>query len=87
MRIGQTLSSIANLRLRPVGIIATGDLVDRGKPAEYEELKAILSDLDIPIYLGVGDHDNRLAALSKFAAPEIETDPNGFVQYVREYKD
>lgn len=84
-RLRQVLASINALRPRPVAIIATGDLVDRGRAEEYEALKAILTPIDLPIYLGVGNHDNRLAALSEFSAPNIETDPNGFIQYVREF--
>jgi 3',5'-cyclic AMP phosphodiesterase CpdA len=86
-RLRQTLASIAAMRPLPVAIIATGDLVDRGTIEEYAALKAILTELDMPIYLGVGNHDHRLSALSQFSAPTIEADPNGFVQYAIEFEE
>jgi 3',5'-cyclic AMP phosphodiesterase CpdA len=32
-------------------VVATGDLVDRGKTKEYRRLRKILADLAIPVYL------------------------------------
>jgi 3',5'-cyclic AMP phosphodiesterase CpdA len=81
-RLRTTLAAIHALRPRPAAIIASGDLTDTGTAAEYAALAAILRDGDIPIYLGVGNHDRRAGALAAFAAPMIAVDPAGFVQYV-----
>ncbi len=39
--------------------LVTGDLVDSGKPEEYENLKRMLSALRMPFYLIPGNHDAR----------------------------
>ena len=79
-RLRQVLKSIDRLKPRPAAIIASGDLVDRGDPAEYAELKAILAGCDIPIWFAMGNHDNRDAFLAAFSSG-YELDPNGYVQY------
>lgn len=40
-------------------IVASGDLVQNGTAAEYEQLKSLLAPLQCPIYLMPGNHDNR----------------------------
>jgi 3',5'-cyclic AMP phosphodiesterase CpdA len=80
-RLRTTLATIHALRPRPAAIIASGDLTDTGTAAEYAALADILRRTDIPIYLGVGNHDRRAGMLDAFAAPMITVDPAGFVQY------
>lgn len=43
---------------RPTFVVATGDLVDRGKKKEYRRLRAILAELEMPVYLLAGNHDD-----------------------------
>jgi len=78
-RLRAVLKSIQALKPRPIAIIASGDLVDRGEPEEYLELRRILQDVTIPLYFGVGNHD--LRANFHTAFPETPFDKNGFVQY------
>lgn len=80
-RLREVLRSIHALKPRPAAIIASGDLVDRGEPAEYAALKAILADSEIPIYYAVGNHDRRAPFLKAFGGPFAPTDANGLVQY------
>jgi len=80
-RLRQVLRSIHELRPRPVAIIASGDLVDHGRADEYAALKSILSEAEIPIYFGVGNHDRRAPFLEAFGGPMARCDANGFVQY------
>ncbi len=47
-------------------IVATGDLVESGKPAEYECLRAILTGANAPVYLLPGNHDDRAALRAAF---------------------
>jgi Icc protein len=84
-RLRQVLRSIHELQPRPVAIIASGDLVDHGEPAEYAALKTILSDSEIPIYFGVGNHDRREPFLAVFAGPQAPCDENGFIQYAVDF--
>lgn len=84
-RLGQVLKAIHQLRPRPVAIIASGDLVDRGEVEEYRELQRLMSVSEIPVYYAVGNHDDRAAFLSVFAGPTAPTDENGFVQYAVDF--
>lgn len=58
-------------------VIITGDLSDWGEAPDYLRLKNILADIDTPVHLCIGNHDDRSAFLSVF--PEL-ADENGFVQ-------
>jgi 3',5'-cyclic AMP phosphodiesterase CpdA len=84
-RLRQTLASILDLKPRPVAVIATGDLVDRGDRDEYLNLKAILDGFEIPVHLGVGNHDLREPLREVFPDERVQLDKNGFVQYAIEY--
>lgn len=79
-RLRAVLASIQALQPRPAAIIASGDLVDHGEPEEYAELQALLRSVDIPIHMGLGNHDRRAAF--RAAYPQTPVDEHGFVQYV-----
>jgi Icc protein len=83
-RLAVVLDAIHALRPRPVAIIASGDLVDRGEPAEYEALKAALAGVRIPIYFGLGNHDARAPMMAALEGQGAAWDDNGFVQYAVE---
>ncbi|MBS0331455.1 MAG: metallophosphoesterase [Proteobacteria bacterium] len=85
-RLRQVLRSIHDLKPRPVAIIASGDLVDHGEPAEYEALKAILADVEIPIYFAVGNHDRRQPFLDVFGGPFAPVDGDGLIQYAVDFE-
>ncbi|MDZ4376304.1 MAG: phosphodiesterase [Phenylobacterium sp.] len=84
-RLRQVMRTIHELRPRPVAIIASGDLVDRGEVEEYLELQRLMADCEIPIFYAMGNHDNREAFLSVFSGPGAQTDANGFVQYAVDF--
>ena len=86
-RLRHVLKSIHALKPRPVAIIASGDLVDRGEPEEYAELLELLRHVEIPIYFGVGNHDRRAPLLAALGDRGVQTDPNGFVQYALDLGD
>lgn len=54
----RAVAAINALVPRPDYVVATGDLVDRGKAKEYRRLHAILRDLAIPYFLVAGNHDD-----------------------------
>lgn len=84
-RLRQVMKAIHALRPRPVAIIASGDLVDRGELEEYLELKRLLANSEIPIYFALGNHDRRGPFLEVFSGPGAPTDPNGYVQYAVDF--
>ena len=52
---------------RPHFVVATGDLVDRGKSKEYRRLRAILDQLAMPYFLVAGNHDDHAGLREEFA--------------------
>ncbi|MGA2396192.1 MAG: phosphodiesterase [Candidatus Lustribacter sp.] len=54
------------LEPRPDVVIATGDLVDRGKTKEYRRLRKMLDRLTIPLFVIPGNHDDRDALRDAF---------------------
>jgi 3',5'-cyclic-AMP phosphodiesterase len=77
-RLDQVLAAIKALDPPPIGLLATGDLVDRGDQASYRRLLNALGGCEFPIWACPGNHDNR--ANFKEAFPELPS-PGGFVQY------
>jgi 3',5'-cyclic-AMP phosphodiesterase len=62
-------------------VLATGDLVDAGDPAEYQHLRDLLTPLWMPVYLIPGNHDNREALVREFS-DHAYLPRAGFMQYV-----
>lgn len=48
MLIAQALAHLATLDRRPDLIVLTGDLVDHGRPAEYQEVRRLRRPLGAP---------------------------------------
>jgi 3',5'-cyclic-AMP phosphodiesterase len=48
--------------------VIAGDLADLGQEVAYHRLVQILSDLTIPVYLTIGNHDDRATFLRVFGA-------------------
>ena len=61
------VAHLASLEPSPDVVLATGDLVDRGLPEEYERLREILAPIDAPVYATPGNHDDREAMSEAFA--------------------
>jgi Icc protein len=57
-RCSQALARIQALKSRPDCVLITGDLADHGEPAEYEAARELLTNLDIPVHVIPGNHDN-----------------------------
>lgn len=51
------LAEIDALDVRPDLVVGTGDLADRGHPAAYRRLNAMLNELGIPTMVIPGNHD------------------------------
>jgi 3',5'-cyclic AMP phosphodiesterase CpdA len=56
-RTQRVLAHLDALRQRPDAVLITGDLVDHGAEAEYEELRELLGERDV--LLCPGNHDRR----------------------------
>ena len=79
----RAVAHILGLDVRPDIVIATGDLVDGGKPEEYARLRGLLAPLPMPVYLIPGNHDARDPLRAAF--PDHAYLPKaGFLQYAIE---
>jgi 3',5'-cyclic AMP phosphodiesterase CpdA len=79
----RAVQHLLGLDPRPDVVVATGDLVDAGRPDEYRRLRALLTPLTMPVYLVPGNHDDR-GALREVFADHAYLPRTGFVQYVVE---
>ena len=82
--LARAVAHLNALAPRPDFVMATGDLVDEGSPAEYENLRAILSALQIPWALLPGNHDDRANLRQAFADQLYLPGTGEFLQYTIE---
>jgi 3',5'-cyclic AMP phosphodiesterase CpdA len=68
---------------QPDIVLATGDLVDGGKPEEYAHLRRLLAPLAMPVHLIPGNHDAR-DVLREVFPDHTYLPPTGFLQYAIE---
>ena len=65
----EAVDTVKHLTTAPDAVVITGDLVNEGRPNQYEHLRVLLTPLlssDIPVYLMPGNHDNRAALRDAF---------------------
>lgn len=76
------VAQLQTLKQQPDLILLTGDLVDLGRPEEYDHLKAILAPLKQRIVAIPGNHDERDAMRDAFAADSYLPKQRGsFLQF------
>jgi 3',5'-cyclic AMP phosphodiesterase CpdA len=61
----------AVLELRPVpdALLVSGDLGERGEPAEYAQARELLAPLPMPVHVLAGNHDDHEALSEAFGTP------------------
>ncbi len=64
----RAVRKILHLPRRPDAVVATGDLTDNATAEEYGLLAELLAPLDMPVYLAVGNHDDRRTLQTAFPA-------------------
>jgi 3',5'-cyclic AMP phosphodiesterase CpdA len=80
----QCVAHVLALPQRPDAVIATGDLVDYGRPDEYGLLRELLAPLTMPVYLSPGNHDERGSLRECFPEHPYLRQWEPFVQYTIE---
>lgn len=81
--LAECVAALGKLNPQPDLIVLTGDLVDLGRPAEYEHLKALLAPIEQPLLAIPGNHDGRAGMRAAFAG-EGYLPAAGFLQYAVE---
>jgi 3',5'-cyclic AMP phosphodiesterase CpdA len=66
----------------PDAVVLTGDLTDHATAEEYGFLRELLRPLSMPVFLAVGNHDDRDALRREFPEQRHLAGDDGFVQYV-----
>jgi 3',5'-cyclic AMP phosphodiesterase CpdA len=82
--LARAVEHLAALTPRPDVVLATGDLVDAGRPDEYRRLRELLAPLPMPVYLIPGNHDDRDALAAEFTDHDYLPRRGRFMQYAVE---
>ncbi len=80
----EALGHLNEMRPRPDVVIATGDLADRGLAEEYALLADMLGELEMPVFLVPGNHDDRAALALAFPGHGYLPRAGGFLHYAIE---
>lgn len=64
----QVVVQIESLATPPDLVVATGDLVNDGRPAQYDRFEQIVGGLSAPLITVPGNHDDRAQLRSRFPA-------------------
>ena len=65
--LAEAIDHVQALDRRPDLVLLTGDLVDRGQPEEYAQVRELLAALTIPYRVIPGNHDHREHFRAAFA--------------------
>lgn len=70
-------SQLNALRERPDAVIVSGDIVNCGRPSEYEVARQVLGTIKSPLYLIPGNHDDKAHFLEYLRplCPQLGDDP------------
>jgi 3',5'-cyclic-AMP phosphodiesterase len=78
------IAEVNAIRPRPDVVLATGDLTHAGAVEEYAMLRELLAELEAPIYLVPGNHDDRDNLCEVFGSEDYLRDAREFLHYAVE---
>ncbi|HYZ19263.1 MAG TPA: metallophosphoesterase [Gaiellaceae bacterium] len=77
-RLAAAVAAVLAVVPSPEAVLVSGDLVDHGADAEYEQVRELLAPLEASLYVLPGNHDDRSALRRHFDVPGADAEP---VQY------
>jgi Icc protein len=80
--LARCIEHLLKIPQRPDAVLFTGDLTDFGRADEYDNLRALLAPLPVPIFLMPGNHDNPEAMREAFPEHVYLRQRPGRVDYV-----
>lgn len=83
-KLARCVEHVNRLTSRPDIVLMTGDLVDAGRPEEYDVLRRLIAPLDMPIFVIPGNHDERGALREAFADHDYLPSGGEFLHYTVE---
>ena len=86
-RLRRVVRAIGALASPPDLVVGTGDLVHGGAKAGYAALRGALSELTVPFFPVLGNHDIRTNFRIAFPALADSLERFGFIEYVIERED
>ncbi len=75
------VTAINALSQPPELVVHTGDISHDGVPAEYQDAREVLDQLNAPYFVMPGNRDNRAELLKVFADHRYQLPAQGWVQY------
>jgi len=81
-RLNLVIDQLMAMRPKPLALIASGDLTDKGDVDSYRHMVALVGRWDAPVIWAVGNHDDRTNF--RIVLPSLPDDGHGFVQYETE---
>ncbi len=80
--LARCVAHLMKLPQRPDAVLFSGDLVDFGRPDEYQNLARLIAPLTMPAYLMPGNHDNPEQMRQSFASHAYLRQGSGKLDYV-----
>jgi Icc protein len=80
----RAIADINALDPAPDLIVHTGDIVHNGRPEEYAQAATVLATACVPVYVMIGNKDDRMNLLTAFAGREYLPPDTEFIDYVIE---
>lgn len=77
-RLRLAVADINSKHADAAAVVISGDLADRGELGAYTTLRELLQELRLPVYLGIGNHDDRTTFLKVFS--DYPVDAGGVCQ-------
>lgn len=82
--VSRAVAHLNALEPAPDLVLATGDLTETGQFKDYEDLKGVLSQLRMPVYVIPGNHDRRQNLRAAFSDHRYLPATGEFLHYVVE---